>query len=127
MFDAGKIITGIIVFFVFMTIPIWYNGVTGKASYKPELKIVTKEKFCIEKKEFMRTEHMQLLDNWRNTVVRKGKRIYTAADKREHNMSLTKTCLNCHTNKEEFCDRCHNYLQVSPTCWDCHVIPKEKK
>jgi hypothetical protein len=40
-------------------------------------------------------------------------------------MSLTGTCLTgCHTNKAEFCDRCHNYAAVSVYCWDCHVDPK---
>ncbi|RJQ43113.1 MAG: hypothetical protein C4534_08745 [Gaiellales bacterium] len=26
----------------------------------------------------------------------------------------TKQCLACHTNREEFCDRCHSYSGVSP-------------
>ncbi len=26
----------------------------------------------------------------------------------------TKQCAACHTNREEFCDRCHNYAGVSP-------------
>jgi hypothetical protein len=40
-------------------------------------------------------------------------------------MSLTRTCLDCHSNKAEFCDRCHTYMAVDPYCWDCHVEPKE--
>ncbi len=39
-------------------------------------------------------------------------------------MSLTLTCLECHSNKDKFCDRCHDYLRVSPGCWDCHNVPK---
>lgn len=27
----------------------------------------------------------------------------------------TKQCLACHTNREEFCDRCHSYSGVRPT------------
>jgi hypothetical protein len=27
----------------------------------------------------------------------------------------TDQCLACHTNREEFCDRCHSYSGVSPT------------
>jgi hypothetical protein len=43
-------------------------------------------------------------------------------------MSLSNTCLDCHSNKAEFCDRCHNYASVSPYCWDCHIDnPKENK
>jgi cytochrome c-type biogenesis protein CcmH/NrfF len=26
----------------------------------------------------------------------------------------TKQCAACHTNREEFCDKCHNYVGVSP-------------
>jgi hypothetical protein len=40
-------------------------------------------------------------------------------------MSLTNTCLDCHPNKDTFCDRCHNYMAVSPYCWDCHIVPEQ--
>ena len=32
--------------------------------------------------------------------------------------------LGCHENKAAACDSCHDYLQVQPYCWDCHVDPK---
>jgi hypothetical protein len=74
----------------------------------------------------MRADHMQLLDLWRHSVVREGKRIYVNPDGKEYNMSLSNTCLDCHSNKAEFCDRCHNYASVRPYCWDCHIEnPKE--
>ena len=128
MYDAGKIISGIIIFIIILTVPVWYNRVLGKVNFVPELKLVTKEKRCVESKDFMREEHMQLLDEWRTRVVREGAdRAYISSDKKSHEMSLTKTCLKCHSNKKEFCDKCHDYLMVSPTCWDCHIIPEEKK
>jgi len=34
--------------------------------------------------------------------------------------------MKCHTDKAKFCDRCHNYVGVTPNCWDCHVEPKGK-
>ena len=34
------------------------------------------------------------------------------------------SCMSCHSNKDEFCDRCHDYLAVKPYCWECHVEPK---
>jgi hypothetical protein len=41
-------------------------------------------------------------------------------------MSLTNTCITqCHSNKAKFCDRCHDYMNVQPWCWDCHNFPKE--
>ena len=85
-------------------------------------------KECIRSTEYMTAEHMQLLDIWRDTVTRDGKRIYVNSKGRSYNMSLTKTCLDCHSNKAEFCDRCHNYASVDPFCWDCHIDnPEEMK
>jgi len=45
----------------------------------------------------------------------------------EFDMSLSNTCLSCHTNKAEFCDKCHGYASVDPYCWDCHVDPNVKE
>ena len=74
----------------------------------------------------MTTQHMQLLDVWRDSVVRDGNRLYINAEGKSYNMSLSNTCLDCHSNTTEFCDRCHNYASVTPYCWDCHIAnPKE--
>jgi len=126
MYDADKIIPGLIIFFCLITLPIWYSVVSGKIAYTPELKIVTEEKQCIESTEWMRKHHMDLLvDDWRESVVREGTRTYVASDGKEYNMSLTGACLDCHSNKAEFCDQCHNYVGVKPGCWDCHIIPED--
>ena len=128
--NNGSKIIAVLVFVGFLclvTFPIWYNVVFGEASYRPELKIVTKEKNCVEPVKYMREGHMQLLDDWRDSVVRNGDRVYLANDGVEHSMSLSNTCLKCHSNKADFCDKCHNYVEVTPTCWNCHVIPEENK
>ncbi|HWR72405.1 MAG TPA: sulfate reduction electron transfer complex DsrMKJOP subunit DsrJ, partial [Nitrospirota bacterium] len=71
-------------------------------------------------------EHMQILNNWRDSVVRDNKRQYVSdTSKRHFNMSLQNECMQCHSNKKKFCDECHNYLAVKPFCWDCHIAPKE--
>ena len=127
MNNRGMIIAGIIIFLCLITFPIWYNVVGGKAAYAPELKIVSEEKQCIESTKYMRAKHMQLLNDWRNSVVRDGKRTYTALDGKKYDMSLSNTCLNCHSNKADFCDKCHNYVEVTPTCWNCHVVPEGNK
>lgn len=123
MYDADKIITGLVIFLCLITFPIWYAMTSGKAAEVPEPKIVTEEKQCIEPTEWMRENHMELLNDWRETVVREGTRTYVASDGREYNISLTDTCLDCHPNKVEFCDECHNYVGVKPYCWECHVVP----
>jgi len=126
MYDAGKIVTGLIIFVLLITFPVWYNELTGKASAVPEPKIVTKEKRCVEPTPYMKEAHMQLLNRWRNNVVREDKRIYESTDGKTYSMSLTNTCMDCHSNKAKFCDQCHNYVGVTPVCWNCHVIPKEQ-
>ena len=127
MYNGNKIGVGLIIFLCIMTFPVWYNIVGGKAAYSPELKIETDEKDCVESAEYMRTEHMKLLDEWRDAVVRENNRTHVTHNGKEFNMSLSNTCLNCHANKADFCDKCHNYLEVEPTCWNCHVVPEENK
>jgi hypothetical protein len=129
IYDKGMVITGLVIFLVLVTFPFWYN--LGKAAPAPEVKLTAKAKAakeCIRSTAFMKAEHMQLLDVWRDTVVRDSKRMYTNPEGKTFNMSLSNTCLDCHSNKADFCDKCHNYASVDPYCWDCHVDnPKEKE
>jgi hypothetical protein len=125
IYDADKIVPGVLLFLVVLSLPLLYTIATGKVDEVPELKIVTAEKDCIESTEYMRKEHMNLLKSqWRETVVRTGIRTYISSDGKEYAMSLSQTCLGCHSNKEQFCDQCHNYLGIKPTCWNCHNIPE---
>lgn len=132
LYDGGKILVGLLVFVAFATFP-FYNNI-GKVNAKPEPKFDTpailqmpeQERKCVESKEFMRTEHMQLLNNWRDSVVRDGYRQYISETSgKNFNMSLQNECMRCHSNKKKFCDECHNYMAVKPYCWDCHIAPKE--
>ena len=129
LYNRGMIIAGIVVFLIAATFPFWYGR--GKAVPPPDLKLDTpaiqrlQEKRCVESTTFMRANHMKLLAAWRDDVVREGKRTYTAADGRVHPISLTGTCLECHSNKKQFCDRCHDYSGAKPACWSCHIIPEE--
>ncbi|MBI3600479.1 MAG: sulfate reduction electron transfer complex DsrMKJOP subunit DsrJ [Nitrospinae bacterium] len=127
MYDGNKIITGLIIFACLVTFPFLYNF--GKANAKPDPKLDTpviqqmKEKRCIETKEFMRANHMQLLDEWRE-AVRDGKRVYVNSKGENYKISLQNTCLKCHSNTKEFCDECHDYMSVKIYCWDCHIRVK---
>ena len=126
MYDANKIIPGIIIFFCLISFPVWYSVASGNADYVPEPEIITEEKECVEPTHFMRSDHNDLLNKWRESVVREGIRTYVAADGQEYEMSLTRTCLSCHSNKAEFCDQCHDYVGVTPDCWSCHNIPEQE-
>lgn len=129
MHDSSKIIAGLLIFLALVTFPFYYN--MGKAAAKPNPKLDTPviqqmaEKQCVEPKAFMRAEHMQLLNQWRDSVVRDGNRLYVSSTGKTYNMSLQNTCMHCHSNKKQFCDECHRYVAVKPYCWDCHIQPKE--
>ena len=129
MNDKKIIIAGLAIFLIIFTFPFWYNR--GKAAPAPELELTATAKLakeCVRSKDYMQREHMQLLDLWRHSVVRNAERVYVSPSGKEYNMSLSNTCLDCHSNKAEFCDRCHNYASVRPYCWDCHIDnPKESK
>ena len=106
MYNAKYIIPGVLIAVVAFTSPFWLN-LGGKTYVYPEVALPTgegKDK-CIESKEWMRAEHMALLNTWRDEAIREGKR-------------------ECHTNKADFCDKCHNSNNVDPYCWTCHIAPR---
>ncbi len=129
MNDKKLIIAGLVIFIAIALFPFLYN--MGKASPAPD-PVLTPEakaaKQCVRSRQYMRADHMHLLDQWRHNVVRDANHIYVSPNGQQYEMSLTRTCLECHSNKAEFCDRCHDYASVRPYCWDCHLDnPKENK
>jgi hypothetical protein len=125
MRDRSLIYLGLLIFLAAVTIPFTYNLTAGSGSV-PELEYPKDATQCVESKEFMRSSHMQLLIDWREAQVRENKRTYEAGDGTIYDIGLTGTCLKqCHTSKENFCDRCHAYAGVKePYCWDCHIDPE---
>ena len=124
MYNAKYIWPGIVVFVVIFTAPFWVNF--GTDEYKrPEVALPEPVSMgCVEPREFMAAEHMQLLDTWRDMALREEKRVYVSTKNKEWEISLQNTCMSCHTNKVEFCDKCHDANSVDPYCWDCHVEPR---
>lgn len=125
MNDRWKVVVGLLVFLGLMTFPVWANLAGGAADMAPQLTLPTGETDCVAPTEYMRTSHMDLLIAWRDQVVREGDRVFVDHKGKEHQRSLTDTCLGCHSNKAEFCDQCHNYVGVKPSCWKCHNERKE--
>ena len=137
IYNGGTIFLGILVFLAITLFPFYNNF--GKENKKPDPKTDTPEilqyaqehggkKECVESKEWMRGEHMQLLNQWRDSVVRDDNRVYVSNTNHDpFNMSLQKGCMHCHSSKKKFCDECHNYMAVKPYCWDCHLAPVEKE
>jgi hypothetical protein len=122
MRDQGLIYAGLAVFLGLITFPVSYNLAAGKTSKPPELQKPAEARQCVASVDYMRRSHMDLLIDWRDLVVRDGVRKYKG-----YEISLTNTCMRqCHTSKQEFCDRCHAYVGVQgPYCMDCHVDPRQ--
>lgn len=125
MHNGGKIIIGLVIFLALISFPVWYNVASGSAGDPPVLEKPVTATECVADVEWMTARHMDLLNEWRDVVVRDGDRFFEGPLGPKTERSLTNTCLNCHENKDKFCDQCHNYLGVKPYCWDCHVVPKE--
>jgi len=123
MNDRPFIVAGLIVFVAIVTTPLW-RGVTARnvVLAAPEIKLPAHEKQCVAPLNYMRASHMQLLEQWRDDVVRQQQPRYAAYNGRVYEKSLSKTCLSqCHGSRQEFCDRCHNYNGVAAlNCWECH-------
>jgi len=124
MLNRGWVIGGIILFAAAAAFPFYWRAVGRHAPF-PKLELPLKEKACVEPVAYMRTDHMRLLDAWRIAVVRDDLLIYTASNGHQFEMNLHRTCMGCHTSRDRFCNRCHDYNDVAPPCWDCHVAPPE--
>jgi len=124
MYDSGKIIAGLIIFVLIITTPIWYNMLDAGEVPKPEKPANAKE--CVVPVMEMRTNHMQILNQWRDEVLRTGDRAFLPPiEGKSYQKSLQNACMQCHTSKKKFCDTCHIYASVNPYCWDCHLAPVE--
>ena len=133
MYNAGKIIIGLIIFAGLVTFPFLFSG--EKATAKPDpkvdtpeiLKLPENERKCVEAKSYMKGEHMKLLNQWRDWVVRDGNTIFTSTSGKQYTMSLQNTCMKCHSNKKKFCDECHNYAACDTILLGLPYPPKEKE
>lgn len=127
MRSTGKIVFGLLVFLALATIPFWMGAGAREEVRPPDLVLGVAEgtTHCVQDAETMRRDHMQLLMEWRDEVVRKGERVFVTEDGRRYVKSLTGTCLGCHSDAKGFCFRCHDYAGVeTPYCWECHVVPE---
>lgn len=127
MSSRARIALGLGVFFLLGAYPVW-NGLASSAGpERPALAQAVDSvqgTGCIEDTAWMKAHHPALLNEWRTSVVRDGERTWTSSTGSTWDMSLTGTCLQCHTNTQTFCTRCHDYGEVQPTCWNCHVAPE---
>ncbi|WP_407309092.1 sulfate reduction electron transfer complex DsrMKJOP subunit DsrJ [Desulfosporosinus sp. SB140] len=144
MYKGGRIIASLVVFVAILAIPFFYN--LGRASAGPVLNLPTNSQ-CVEPAAYMRANHMQLLNQWRDAYVRDGQTVYVNSQGKSFDINID-TCTKCHysnstassttstaassatgvsnpavNSSDQFCVTCHNYASVKPTCWSCHNEP----
>lgn len=127
MYNKGTVLIGLAIFVFLVTFPFWFNGLTsGKTDYPEPVIVAEAGTECVLPAAEMRDKHMVILDQWRDEVLRDGKRESITVGGKEYRKGLQMACMQCHTNEETFCVDCHDYASVSPYCWDCHLTPAEQ-
>jgi hypothetical protein len=118
MRDWGKTVGWLAIFLVVLAFPVWLGAARGKKS--EALPKATGES-CIEPASEMRKNHPALLASWRERAVRQGDRVQDKSDGRSVRIGLSGTCLGCHGQATEFCEKCHAQAAITLDCWQCHA------
>ncbi len=77
---------------------------------------------CVEDTQYMRRNHMEVLEHHRDKTVHEGIRT------KQHSL---KNCIECHATpdasgqrtvlgKDHFCQSCHTFAAVKVDCFQCH-------
>ena len=102
-------------------------AVAANAGLLPEIPMGQGDS-CVEDTDFMRRNHMDLLQHQRDETMKEGIR--------GKPYSL-KECLSCHavngpdaipvtvSSPQHFCRSCHDYAAVSIDCFQCHASRPE--
>ena len=128
MNDKPVIIVALAMALIALTFPFWRQIMAGRPTPpprpdEPQYELPASGE-CVA--ENMRTDHMQLLSEWRDAVVRgEGDPSPVTVNGVEYPKSLTRGCMACHTSRKNFCLQCHDYADVEPNCWNCHVEPED--
>ncbi len=112
---------------VLATAALAWNGTTTPAQADDEARAaaataapLAKPGQCVEDTEYMRRNHMKVLNQHRDKTVIEGIRT------EKHSL---KGCVECHASEktgsvakaqDDFCVSCHSYAAVKIDCFDCH-------
>ena len=104
-------------------LPIAYSVVVGVASHTtavhaslvlPDPDVHGTD--CVEDTLYMRYHHWELLTQVRDQVMRQGQR-------GDIPLAGLNRCRECHTSRENFCNHCHDAVNLYPECFGCHYYP----
>ncbi|AFM41238.1 putative sulfite reductase-associated electron transfer protein DsrJ [Desulfosporosinus acidiphilus SJ4] len=92
MYKGGRIIASLVIFVAVLAFPFFYN--LGKAAAGPVINVPSNSQ-CVEPAAYMRANHMQLLNEWRDQYVREGKTVYVNSQGKSFDINID-TCTKCH-------------------------------
>ena len=118
---------GLILFVLLFTFPVLMN--LGKSLVQTQPPTLLQDdramqeladKLGVKNVDEFRAKHKQVLAEWKDSVVRDGKRVYVNKDGHEVPINLQSLA-----SQSQYCNTCHDYVGIEkPSCWTCHVEPK---
>ena len=119
------VVIGLLLLSALVALRVFWPAVKAEKIASPTVRAIAIDStVCIAPTEYMRSHHMKILNEWRNSGARDN-RPYVTADGKKFQKSLD-TCLGCHGSNAYFCISCHQYANAKPTCWNCHLSPLDK-
>ena len=113
--NKGRIAAVILVVVILLPIGYYAIGDTVSQTADPFLLMPDPQYTeCVKDTKYMRFHHMDLLKEIREETVREGIRgdIHLA------------DCRKCHEDRNQFCNRCHNIVNLNLDCFGCHNYPE---
>jgi len=104
---------------------VWAVASPGAQIEQPFLQMPEGEEECVEDVAYMRFQHMDLLLEIRDGVVREGTKGQIVRNGTERTITLD-GCWECHTDRETFCNKCHDSVNLSLNCFRCHHDPSSE-
>ena len=126
MLKKNKSAITAVILLLIVCVPIGYYLVRDVFSQEDEAFLEMpdpKYKECVRDAEYMRLQHWVLLKEVREKVVREGEKVTVVQGGEEVEVTLS-GCRDCHTNRERFCNECHDIANVSLDCFGCHNYPE---
>lgn len=102
---------------------VWAFSSPDAEEAQPFLELPAGEEACVvEDTVYMRFQHMDLLLDLRDEVVRDGTLGEFDSDGTVRRITLD-GCWECHTSRETFCNQCHDAVNLNLDCFRCHHDP----
>jgi len=106
------VVAGMVILFPFVHSVGRFAWASISSSPKPFLQVAADpSQRCVRDPIWMRQNHRIFLRELRDRTVRE----------RIRSEITLRSCSQCHKDKTQFCDKCHDAVNLRPDCFDCHA------